>query len=66
MKMKHSPFFNFSKVLLFLFLCTVSFSALAQNITVKGIVTDTRNESVIGAAVMVQGNLALMLMALMY
>ena len=54
MKKRHSN--SMWKGLLFAMLWTISLGVLAQNITVKGNVTDANNEPVIGATVIVSGD----------
>ena len=54
MKRKHSKIIL--KKLLFIILWTISLGMFAQNITVQGVVTDSDNESVIGATIIVEDN----------
>lgn len=53
MKMKN---FKSLKGLFMFFLCMYVFAASAQNLTIHGVVTDSYNEPVIGATVVVEGN----------
>ena len=53
--MKKVIHFNLGKRLIFIFLCLYSFGVYAQRINVTGIVTDIKEESLIGVSVMVQG-----------
>lgn len=46
---------NLSKGILFILLWTLSLSLFAQNITVRGIITDTTNEPLIGATIRIEG-----------
>jgi len=55
-KSKLLSFLQFKKgIVLVLVLSFISLAAMAQNITVKGKVTDSKGEAVIGASVLVQG-----------
>src|SRR5690554_1451517 len=53
MKMKN---FKSLKGLFTFFLCMGVFAATAQTLTIRGVVTDSYNEPVIGATVVVEGN----------
>ena len=57
--MKRRRSLNLMKSILFtMLLCTFSLSAFAQNITVKGTITDANDVSLIGVTVQVQGTTA--------
>ena len=47
---------NFGKWLMFFILCMYSIGISAQNISVTGLVTDTKNEPLIGVTLKVVGN----------
>ena len=53
--MRKQNHLNLWKRFVFVFLCMYSISTYAQNINVTGIITDTKNEPLIGVSVMVQG-----------
>ena len=56
MERMKTSFFTVWRAMSIALMTLCSFTALAQNLTVSGVITDTQNETLIGVTVVVQGN----------